>query len=298
MAPQTSTLGRAAGTRRIPHGHFRIVLDSHPVSACPICGSGERPFARAQVLAKYDVAYFFCEACRFLHTEKPYWLDEAYADAIVATDTGIVRRNLDCSAKSAALFSWMFRRKGRYLDLAGGYGLLTRLMRDMGFDYYWSDPYADNLFARGFEGPAGAGETFIATTAFEVLEHLEDPLGFVREAFGRTQCEAFLFSTELYSGPEPPREWAYYSRESGQHISFFHRNTLQTMASMLNLEFHSNAGMHLFSRRHVNPLAFALLTSRVSAKVAGPLFAAVLRTRINGDHADLLERSQQRREAG
>ncbi len=38
-----------------------------------------------------------------------------------------------------------------FLDYAGGYGVFTRLMRDIGFDFYWHDPYTQNLFANGFE---------------------------------------------------------------------------------------------------------------------------------------------------
>jgi hypothetical protein len=254
------------------------------VIPCPICQSPEREIFIARILAKYEVAYFFCEKCRFLHTEKPYWLDEAYSDAIVASDTGIVRRNLDASAKAAALFKWMYSGKGKYLDLAGGYGLFTRLMRDMGFEYYWSDPYASNLFARGFEDDIESGQTFRATTAFEVIEHLENPLAFIRSVFSKTKCQALLFSTQLYTGEEPPTSWWYYSRDSGQHISFFHRRTLETIAVTLELKLYSKDGIHLLSRAPVNEIAFSILTSRASAKLAPLLFAVLGRPKIDEDY--------------
>src|SRR3974390_843152 len=136
------------------------------MSTCPICTAPERPYFTKRVLEKYDVDYYFCDSCMFLHAEKPHWLPEAYADAIVAADTGIVRRNLDASGKIAALFGWMFSRKDKFVDIAGGYGLFTRFIRDLGFDYYWSDPYAENVFARGFEANL-QGTSFRAATAFE-----------------------------------------------------------------------------------------------------------------------------------
>ncbi|MDM9385348.1 hypothetical protein QUB80_32355 [Chlorogloeopsis sp. ULAP01] len=40
------------------------------------------------------MTYYFCEESGLLKTEKPYWLDEAYQEAIADTDTGLVRRNI------------------------------------------------------------------------------------------------------------------------------------------------------------------------------------------------------------
>lgn len=260
------------------------------MSVCPVCRSEERPYLKERILSKYDVTYFLCENCGFLHTEKPYWLEEAYSDAIVATDTGIARRNLDASGKAAALFKWMFAGKGAYLDVAGGYGLFTRLMRDMGFDYYWSDPYASNLFARGFEAETRSGLPYQGATAFEALEHLEDPVGFIESVFHRTKCEAFLFSTELYTGDEPPPSWWYYSRHSGQHISFFHRKTLARIAKVLNVSLYSNGAFHLLSAQPVNRFVFSLLTSRASAKLSPLIFGVLARPKIAHDHTILLDK--------
>ena len=101
-----------------------------------------RPAFRHLLLRKHDVQYFQCGTCGFLQTETPYWLDEAYSSAIVSADTGIMQRNVYLSRMAAAVFWRLFRGSGRYLDAAGGYGLFTRLMRDIGLDYYWSDPHA------------------------------------------------------------------------------------------------------------------------------------------------------------
>jgi hypothetical protein len=239
------------------------------------------------------VTYYFCETCKFLHTEEPYWLKEAYSDAIVASDTGIVRRNLDTSAKSAAIFMWMFAGKGRFLDVAGGYGLLTRLMRDMGFDYYWSDAYALNCFARGFEADLASNQVYRGATAFEAIEHMEDPLGFIKSVVERTQCDTFLFSTELYEGDEPPKTWWYYGQESGQHISFFHRITLQAIAAELKMTLHSTGSIHLLSRKMISPLVFRLLTSRLSAKLCPLFFSVFRRPKIAADHETLAKKASQ-----
>ncbi len=73
---------------------------------------------------------------------------------------------------------------------AGGYGLLARLMRDLGFDCHGTDKYCDSLFAREVDpGPDFKAD---ALFAMEVLEHIEDPLGFVgrtsRDTDARLSC--------------------------------------------------------------------------------------------------------------
>ena len=62
---------------------------------CNICQTPMNPIFTGKILQKYNVQYFQCPKCGFISTEKPYWLDEAYSDAIADSDTGYVYRNLD-----------------------------------------------------------------------------------------------------------------------------------------------------------------------------------------------------------
>jgi Methyltransferase domain len=186
----------------------------------------------------------------------------------------------------------MFSGKGKYVDLAGGYGLLTRLMRDMGFDYYWTDRYAQNVLARGFEGTVGGSERYQAATAFEVLEHLEDPVEFIRQAFSSTQCSAFFFSTVLYAGAEPPQSWWYYTQGTGQHISFFHRRTLEYISNKLGLRLYSRGSFHLLSQVPVSKPAYSLLTSNVNVMIFPILAEKLLKSKIEEDHTRMLDTGQ------
>jgi hypothetical protein len=159
--------------------------------------------------------------------------------------------------------------RASYLDMAGGYGLFTRLMRDAGIDFYWDDPYTPNLVARGFEA-AACKRPFAALTAFEVIEHTPDPLAFVRDALARHASSCLVFSTVTYAGPRPPDpDWWYYSRETGQHIAFFQKRTLATLAQRLGLQFHDAGGLYAFSRERL-PRAWAL---RALASPLGLLLA-------------------------
>ena len=97
---------------------------------CPISGSSMEPVFSETICGRHKVTYFYCKECGLLKTEKPYWLDEAYHEAIADTDTGLVNRNICNSNVLEVILSCLSIDKGTFLDVGGGYGLLTRLMRD------------------------------------------------------------------------------------------------------------------------------------------------------------------------
>lgn len=118
---------------------------------CKICNQTAQYLFNAKILKKYNIAYFHCDNCGFLQTEEPYWLDEAYVEPIDISDTGCLQRNIYISKLLTIIILLFFNKDGKFLDYAGGYGILVRLMRDYGFDFYWYDKYAENIFAKGFE---------------------------------------------------------------------------------------------------------------------------------------------------
>lgn len=261
---------------------------------CPICSSALNEAFRAKVLKKYEVGYRRCGECGFLQTEEPYWLDEAYTDAIAVADTGLVVRNFSLATKLTALLYLCFEPKGAYLDIAGGYGMLVRLMRDSGFDYYWDDKYCQNLLARGFEAEKSV-KPFSALTAFEVLEHIHDPINFIQTAMELNGCRTFIFTTELYEGTEPPaQDWWYYVFTTGQHISFYQRKTLEKLADKLNLNFYSLHGLHVLTDKTVR----VNLLLRVSTGRLSPLVAFLVKNKLGSltfaDHCMLVEHSEGR----
>lgn len=274
--------------RSQPHKFTRTILAL--VTDCPICSSKRERLYHGTVLGKYGVDYLFCSYCGLLQTEAPYWLEEAYSDAIALSDTGIIGRNNSVIRKLTPILFLMFGRKGRYLDVAGGYGLLTRMMRDVGFDFYWSDPYCRNIFARGFEGES-IRQDYSAVTAIEVLEHTENPLGFVRESLEKAGASTVLLTTELYSGGRPPpiENWWYYALSTGQHISFFHRRTLFEIAKRLSLYCYSHKNVHMFSKRRLPHFAFALATGKASF-VLSHLVRLRMRSLTLADHELLVNR--------
>jgi hypothetical protein len=237
---------------------------------CPICSSVRSERFDARILRKYQVRYFYCGTCGLLQTEEPYWLEEAYSRAIAESDTGLVARNLNISFRLGALLYFCFDRDAQYLDFAGGYGLLTRLMRDVGFDFRWHDPYCENVLARGFDWDNVQRKAkSAAVTAFEVLEHVTDPLAFVRNALEQANSSTLIFSTELYKDEPPsPQDWWYYALETGQHISFYRRETLVVMARKLGLHLFSNRSFHVLTTEKLHRMKFNVCSGRLARLLA------------------------------
>jgi len=258
---------------------------------CPLCSGQRREIFQALVLNKYNVRYFLCDSCGLLQTEEPFWLEEAYRSAIADADTGLVSRNLDISRKLSSLLYFCFDPRAHYTEFAGGYGLLTRLMRDRGFDFHWYDPYCKNLFARGFEWDQLEGTISCrAVTAFEVIEHVLDPVAFLKDALTRAQTSTIIFSTQLYEGEPPlPEKWWYYSPASGQHISFFRRQTLLALAETLGLRLHSNGWFHVMTTEKMNDAAFRFCTGRL-ARFSDAYVRLRLQSKTFDDHRRIADR--------
>lgn len=191
---------------------------------CRLCGSGAAALFEKTILGRHRALYFQCCECGLTQTEEPTWLAEAYASPIAAADTGILARNLAARRLLASFLHWMGVRDEPGLDHAGGHGLFVRLMRDAGFRFYWSDPYAANLFARGFEWTPELGAPRVVT-AFEVMEHWVRPLVEFR-ALAALGPDWIVTSTELHPGPHPTRDWHYLVPETGQHVAFYRPDTL------------------------------------------------------------------------
>ena len=259
------------------------------MSTCPICASEMRHAFEAQVLKKYPAQYEVCGECEFLHARDPHWLDEAYSSAIAAADTGLVMRNISLAFKVASTLYWVLgeRGKGQYLDAAGGYGMLTRMMRDLGFDFYWSDKHCENLMARGFEYSPEI-HSCEAVTAMEVMEHLTNPLEFVETTLKDTGADSLIFSTQLYKGSPPAPDWWYYTFATGQHIGFFSRNTLDTLAKKLGLKFISANGMHILSRHSLDQSKLFLATRPLISKGSSAFIQRRMGSKTISDHLKMM----------
>lgn len=225
---------------------------------CKICSGPMLKFSVGKVLSKYDVQYYRCGSCGFIQTENPYWLQEAYANPINQSDTGLLERNIYLSRVTSNILRVLnFAPEAQFLDYGGGYGILVRLMRDAGKDFYWYDPFCQNLFAHGFEHRPGAGGQYELVTAFEVLEHSIDPIKDIEKML--SLGKNVLFTTECIPASCPkPGEWDYYGLDHGQHISFFSRKALDILAQKTGMRLYSRYWIHLLTKKKLFNPAFKL----------------------------------------
>jgi len=242
---------------------------SGPLPFCKICDSPCRLFGNAVVLRKHDVRYFRCTACGFIQTEQPYWLEEAYSSAIARQDVGAMQRNLVNREVTSAVLTLLFPKVSQALDFGAGHGVFVRLMRDRGFDFYWSDLHASNDYARGFEYQEGGRYDFL--TAFEVLEHLEDPVPELSKLMALSS--AVLVSTTLVPpGTSRVSDWWYFVPSTGQHISFYTPEALQVLAKRFGRVLLSSGEYHLFAKESCSEVLYKLATRMKTATMINQLF--------------------------
>jgi hypothetical protein len=236
---------------------------------CKVCELPSALFGETDVLRKYRVRYFRCEACGFIQTEEPYWLGEAYSTAIANQDVGIMQRNLANCELTSAVLKLLFPDVSRAVDFGAGHGVLVRFMRDRGFNFHWFDPHATNDYARGFEHQEGSTYDFL--TAFEVLEHLNNP---VSELAKLMELSDNVF-VSTYTVPQPApglSDWWYYSPTCGQHIAFYTKEALQLLANRFGRTLLSVGPYHLFSKQPKNEFMFRLATKFRIAKIVNRIY--------------------------
>lgn len=212
---------------------------------CPVCGSSALPVLHFEVLAKLEAEICECGSCGFIFVPHPHWLEGSFSSHLNRLDVGSVDRTLLVSQFVRGLMGPSpHRRDWKLLDFGGGDGLLTRLLRDVGVDCRWEDPYCEPVFAVG--PPHEEIEHFDLAVMSEVALHLTDPVATFADLAGR--ADRVLFTATVPPNPIPP-DWWYLMPSTGQHVAFYPTQAIAGLADRLGVHWCSDGKFfHLLSR--------------------------------------------------
>jgi hypothetical protein len=250
---------------------------------CRVCNEKSGKPCFQGVIFGTPVDYFDCKFCGYVQTQTPTWLDKAYESTMNITDTGIMQRNLQNVNFVISSLLAMNKLNGAVLDYSGGYGFLVRMLRDKGIDAYWTDHYAENLVAKGFEYKPDKSIDLI--TAFEAFEHYVHPTIELENLFKISPN--LLFSTTIIPNPAPkPGDWWYYGFNHGQHIGFFRVKTLQWLANKFNKHLITDGNsLHMMTEKRVSKTKWKVISKLI--KVAPFLLRTKLRSKTWSDSISL-----------
>ena len=241
--------------------------------------------------------YLICSNCSSVQVDNPTWIEQAHSKAISNLDTGLVSRCISASRLTATLLFLEGKKQSKGIDWGGGTGLLTRLLRDQGFELLSYDKYATAEHAEGFEANLHEAEepaTFI--TSIECFEHLINPIDAFKSVSHKK--EYFIFTTDVIDTPPPDPangSWWYYVPESGQHVTFISRKGLDEFRGILGFEHYMRFGsLHVMSRSKLRLITKVFLGTRMIRGIALLLIPEVLNRRFSlaiADKAELTSKS-------
>jgi hypothetical protein len=236
---------------------------------CLVCAKEASLLMQGEILHKHTISYFTCPTCGCIFTEEPYWLDEAYQESISSLDTGIMVRNITICEQLMILFTSNFNPNISVVDYGGGYGILTRLLRDKGVNAFWSDKFCENLIAKGFE--YNGKDPVDVMLAFEVLEHLPNPLETIQEIMSKTNC--FIFSTELLekTNYSSNKDWWYFMPDAGQHVFFSSKTSMLKIAEKLKCSYLYYNGLHILYKPEYISIKRPSAIKRMALRIIGKI---------------------------
>ena len=217
------------------------VNPSVPRLRCPLCGKSE-----ARVISEMDsfgfkVRYYLCKTCGFVYQNPgesaaadPVFYQETYRQLYQATEEPTAKdlrqQRLRAEYQLELLQSHGVCRLARALDIGASSGTLLQTIHEAyGAETVGVEPgnaYRKLAEAKGFKLypslellKAGDTERFDMVSMMHVLEHLEDPLGTLRE------IRLDLLADNGFLLVEVPNFYAHDSYELA-HLSCFTEHTL------------------------------------------------------------------------
>ena len=212
---------------------------------CAVCSGSTKFLFSYEVRGEHQASLHECLNCRFTYIANPHWLDDSFSSELNDLDIGSVDRCLVLADFVEVLIRSMKSSKSRFLDWGGGYGLLSRIMRDRGLDFVSHDIYTRPLFVESSSN--SNSETFELITMSEVALHLVDPVPVFTKIMESTDVLVF---TAVIAPTVTPNDWWYLMPDTGQHVAIYHEETLQALAEKLGVQLTSDGRFfHVLHRK-------------------------------------------------
>lgn len=225
---------------------------------CAVCSGSTKFLFSFKVLGEHQAFLRECLTCRFTYIANPHWLDESFSSELNDLDIGSVDRCLVLADFVEALIRSLKSSKSRFLDWGGGYGLLSRIMRDRGLDFVSHDIYTRPLFVESSSNLNG--ETFGLIIMSEVALHLVDPVPVLTKIMESTDVLVF---TAVIAPTAIPNDWWYLMPDTGQHVAIYHEETLQALAKQLGVQVTSDGRFfHILHRKSLGVRSRLVIKSR------------------------------------
>ena len=230
---------------------------------CQICASSTEkiasiPFDVAQdgqnspslALKETPIDYFQCPSCGhvfapWLIAQSKEWLsqhiynadypkyDADYLDA----ESGRVKNQ-----QNALVYGYHFARKSiRHLDYGSGDGRLSSKLNAVGFRSESYDPFSSPCLPSG---------KFNLITAFEVIEHVPDPHGFIEALSGFMDDPCLIRIGTIPNDGEDIGSWWYANPRVG-HLNMFSIRSMMTLAHKHRLSLSIVNGSDFFLWRNL-----------------------------------------------
>ena len=212
---------------------------------CKLCLGATVPQFSKTVLGRHRADYVECSNCGCLQVLSAPWLPEAYASESWAIDTGLIARNLQLAGRIGSFLQRACTSNDTILDFGGGTGMLTRLLRDCGWQVLCHEPYRKPLFVSAFHVEKIDGLTPSVIIASEVFEHFDAPLSSLERLF--QAAPIIIFTTEVWA--RQGIDWWYLASDLGQHVFFFSQKALVDVAERHSFHYMDAGLLKFFVRQ-------------------------------------------------
>lgn len=221
---------------------------------CPICNSPANMLFSVMVQGENRSELNSCSICEFAFYPDQNWISKSFSDELNSLDVGATDRTIIAADYLSVVLKSQKLSHGMFLDYGGGYGLLSRIMRDRGFNFENFDPYTRQIFpTSGQQSDSPLEQKYDAVTLIEVTLHFEDP---VKEFKKLLEMSDIVLFTAVLTDEKLDSDWWYLSLETGQHIALFSKKTLSALAEKLDVKLTTDGKFfHIFHRENLTKRA-------------------------------------------